>query len=215
MPGSLIPCVPNRLYQLTFWSIERDPAIFSSDFSPVREAFKYAFKKQFQNCRLAVACETATDGYCHNHVICRTDHPCKISLKFIKLLQGVAAYAKSNGKLPSVRAFHPRRGATEDFVALTKYLTESKYKVKPTDDGVLLSSACPIDLYDRCYYHIRKHHDPYFLPLMLSLRPDEATAECIESLGSATLFSPIHRLSSCCTECKSYLSEIRELLALQ
>lgn len=134
MPGQLLPVNFDHSYNTLFWTIERDPSLKSltGHRHRIRDLFTDHYGKAL---RVLVASEVSSTGYHHDHVVTYTPNRAKVPKKFIRKIQSSASFRKANGTLPSVRVFHPRRGSTDDFTQISKYLTESKYKSKPLDDG--------------------------------------------------------------------------------
>lgn len=134
MPGQLLPVNFDHSYNTLFWTIERDPSLpsLTGHRQRIRDLFTDHYGKSL---RLCVASEVSSTGYHHDHVVTYTPTRLKVGKKFIKIVQSAAAFKKANGARASVRVFHPRRGSTDDFSKISLYLTESKYKSKPLDDG--------------------------------------------------------------------------------
>ncbi len=121
-------------YNTLFWTIERDPSLKS--LNGHRQAIRDIFTDHYgKGIRLCVASEISDTGYHHDHVVTYTPSRQKVGKKFIRKVQANASFKKLNGSKASVRVFHPRRGSTDDFTKITKYLTESNYKAKTLDDG--------------------------------------------------------------------------------
>lgn len=163
MPGKLLPVNFDHAYNTLFWTIERNPSLKSltGHRLMIRDLFTDHYAKGI---RLHVASEVSNTGYHHDHVVTYTSNRAKVSKKFIRRVQAAASFRKANGTLASVRVHHPRRGSTDDFTQITKYLTESKYKPKPLDDGSI-SFEDPYQLWRDVYRQIPLNDQP--MPTML------------------------------------------------
>lgn len=137
MPGSLLPINFSHQYNTLFTTIERDPAI--KDLSAHKDQLVRIFREQLGNdAKLTIACEISGTGYHHDHVLTYTPTRRKISKRFHKQLQATFGYTKVNKSKISVAFHHPRRGSSDDYASIQKYLTESKHKPKQLDTGVLM-----------------------------------------------------------------------------
>ena len=142
MPGTLLACKINNPYTITFWTLERNPDV--QDLKAHATHVANLYKSEHPGASIFVAPEVSQFGYKHDHVLMKTPKPARFTKRFMKDLEANLGWKKPNGTKMSIRAFHPRRGSPDDFESIKKYLTESKYKVKPLSaDTIELDDVAP------------------------------------------------------------------------
>lgn len=142
MPGKLSACVPGEPYRTTFWSLDRDPKITDKKAHAAR--LIKIFRKSYPGSKIMVAPEVSGSGYAHDHVLIRTHKVARFSLRFVDKVRRELRYVKPGGIKQSIRAFHTGKGSQDDYHSLSKYLTESRWKVKPiSNDIITLDDVSP------------------------------------------------------------------------
>lgn len=135
MPGQLIGCIPGKIYLTTFWTLERDPSV--TDLTRHAKRVAVLYRDLFPGAKILVAPEVSATAYHHDHVLMRTSRPQRFSLRTLEKLRKELQWPKPDKSHMSIRAFHTRRGDPDEYNSLSKYLTESKYKVKPISKDII------------------------------------------------------------------------------
>lgn len=139
MPGRLLPCPvgTDRKFALTFWTVERNPAISKGDMGLHKLSLARCFRKLNPGAKILVASEVSNTGYHHDHVVQLTPQRKAVTYRAVNAIRKHNVFIKTNGTAVSVRAFHTKSGANENYADLCKYLTTPGTRPKALDDDTL------------------------------------------------------------------------------